>query len=62
MVMAGILGRLAGLDDLRKELKLRTDELLAASVEWRKATGDLAKAVREHNKTTKKLMEILQKI
>lgn len=60
--MAGILGRITGLDELRKELKERTDELLRASAEWRKATNDLSHAVREHQKTVKKLIEVLQNL
>jgi len=60
--MAGILGRLTGLDELRRELKERTDELLRASAEWKQATNDLTHAVREHQKTVKKLIEALQKI
>ena len=60
--MAGIFSRLTGLDEVRKELKQRTDELLAASVEWKQATTNLANAVREHQKTTKKLIEVLQKL
>jgi len=60
--MSGILGRLTGLDELRRELKERTDELLRASAEWKKATNDLTHAVREHQKTVKKLIEILQRV
>lgn len=60
--MARILGRIAGLDELRRELKERTNELLRASADWKKATNDLTHAVREHQKTVKKLIEVLQNL
>lgn len=60
--MAGILGRLTGLDEFRKELKQRTDELLAASVEWKQATHELSCAIRELDKTQKKLVQVLQQL
>jgi len=60
--MSGILSRITGLDELRRELKERTDQLLRASVEWKQATNDLTHAIREHQKTVKKLIEVLQKL
>jgi len=65
--MAGVLSRILGVDEVRKELKARTDELKAASELWvkasaehQKATRDLAKAIREHKLTLEKFMQQLK--
>jgi len=45
--MAGILGKLTGLDSLRDEMKKRVDEVLKAGAEWKEAAEKLTKTIQD---------------
>lgn len=49
-MIRGAAAKLLGIDELRQDLKQRTDELMKASDSWLIATRELAKAIREHKK------------
>jgi len=43
--MAGIFGKIVGLESIREELKQRVNELLKAGEEWRKTADRLTAAI-----------------
>jgi chromosome segregation ATPase len=49
--MAGILGRLTGLDAIRDEMKQRVDEVLKAGAEWKETAEKLTKTIQELTET-----------
>jgi len=67
--MGGLFGRIVGLDDLRKELRERTDTLKLSSEKWvvaandlTKADKELTKALREHKQTVVQFIDLLGKL
>jgi len=52
--MAGILGKLAGLDTLKEDMKKRVDEVLKAGSEWKATAEKLTKALEELTETIQK--------
>jgi chromosome segregation ATPase len=49
--MAGILGKLAGLDSVREDMKKRVDEVLKAGSDWKATAEKLTKALEELTET-----------
>jgi chromosome segregation ATPase len=52
--MAGLLGKLAGLDSMREDMKKRVDEVLKAGMEWKATAERLTKALEELTETIQK--------
>jgi chromosome segregation ATPase len=49
--MAGILGKLAGLDSIREDMKKRVDEVLKAGSDWKITAEKLTKTLEELTET-----------
>ena len=58
--MSGLLGKITGADEIRKELRERAEELLKAVKEHEKKVEDLAKAVRELRRTLERAVASLK--
>lgn len=60
--MAGIIRKLTGIDELRKELRERVEQLLNSSHEWVLASKKLSKDIKSLEKTVKKFANELKKL
>lgn len=49
--MAGILGKIVGLDSIREDMKKRVDEILKAGNEWNKTAERLTQALEKLSET-----------